>query len=166
MNLAIVNGPLFQYNKSTGIYHCLADRSTVGTTPGPRSRSYSMSTGVNWKTDGSSLGPTIAKSTAMINPHPSLASVFIDEKEDSIDNNAIGIRQLSKLTTYWNVPAGTRHAGSGVLSFGDGHSELWKWRKSCILTAINMNYGSTTIQSDDVDARRLAETVPDGSYGP
>lgn len=102
----------------------------------------------------------------MINPKPSLVSVFIDEKENSIDNNAIGIRQFSKLTTYWNLPAGTRHAGSGVLSFADGHSELWKWRKSYILTAISLDYGTTTINSDDVDARRLAETVPEGSYGP
>ena len=165
-NLAIINGTLYDYNKSTAIYHCPADKSTVGTSQAPRSRSYAMSTGVNWKTDGSSSSPTVSKTTAMNNPQPSLASVFIDEKEDSIDNNAIGIRQLSKLTTYWNVPAGTRHAGSGVLSFADGHSEAWKWRKGYILTAMGSAYGATTIPSDDADARRLAETVPDGTYGP
>ncbi|MEY4387447.1 MAG: hypothetical protein RLY20_2730 [Verrucomicrobiota bacterium] len=126
-----------------------------------------MSTGVNWTTDGQPVHSSIpTKSTAMINPSPTKASVFIDEKEDSIDNNAIGIRQLSKLTTYWNVPAGSRHAGSGVLSFGDGHSEVWRWKKAYILTAKSLSYGMTSIPADDSDARRLAETVPDGTYGP
>jgi hypothetical protein len=125
-----------------------------------------MSTGVNSKTDGSSASPAVTKSTGMIAPPPSLASVFMDEKEDSIDYNALGIRQPSKLTTYWNVPAGERHTGSGVLAFGDCHSEVWKWRRGNILTAKNLSHGSTTIQADDLDARRLATTVPDGDYGP
>jgi prepilin-type N-terminal cleavage/methylation domain-containing protein/prepilin-type processing-associated H-X9-DG protein len=166
-NLAIINGALFDYNTSTAIYHCPADQSTVGGSGVRRSRSYSMSTGVNWTTDGQTINPAIpTKSTAILTPGPSLASVFLDEKEESIDNNAIGIRQISRLSTYWNVPAGTRHAGSGVLSFADGHSEVWRWRKSYILRAISLNYGSTSIASDDSDARRLAETVPDGNYGP
>ncbi len=165
-NLAILNGELYQYNQSAAIYHCPADKSTVGASGVIRSRSYSMSTGVNWTTDGQPVNPAVpTKSTAMINPSPTKASVFIDEKEESIDNNAIGIRQLSRLTTYWNVPAGSRHAGSGVISFGDGHSEIWKWRNSYILKAVSLSYGSTPIPANDSDARRLAETVPDGNYG-
>ena len=161
-NLAIIYGKLFDYNKSTAIYHCPADKSTVGAgTKVLRSRSYAMSTGINWKTAGQAGNPTVAKSTAMLNPGPTKASVFIDEQEDSIDNNAIGIRSLSELSAgYWNIPAGTRHLATGVLSFGDGHAEAWKWRKGYILTAKGVREGQSPIQADDVDARRLAETVP------
>jgi prepilin-type N-terminal cleavage/methylation domain-containing protein/prepilin-type processing-associated H-X9-DG protein len=166
-NAAIVTGTLYEYNTSAAIYHCPADKSTVGAGGGVRSRSYSMSTGVNWTTDGQPVNSAIpTKTTAINRPGASQASVFIDEMEDSIDNNAIGIRQLSKLTTYWNIPAGSRHAGSGVLSFADGHSEVWRWNKSYIITAKSLSYGTTSIPSDDADARRLAETVPDGTYGP
>ena len=161
-NLAIIYGKLFDYNKSTAIYHCPADKSTVGAaTKDSRSRSCAMSTGINWKTAGQAGNPAVARSTAMIHPGPAKASVFIDEQEDSIDNNAIGIRAINILSAgYWNIPAGTRHAGSGVLSFGDGHVEVWKWRKSYILAAKGVRDGSSPIQADDVDARRLAETVP------
>ena len=167
-NLAIINGALYDFNKSTAIYRCPADQSTVtGSVGALRTRSYSMSTGVNWTTDGQAVPSGIpTKTTAMNNPSPVLASVFIDEQEDSIDNNAIGIRQKSKLTTYWNVPAAKRHSGSGVISFGDGHSEVWRWKKPYIVTAKSLSYGTTTIPADDSDAQRLAETVPDGTYGP
>ena len=91
-NLALVYGKLFEYNKSTAIYHCPADKSTVGAfTKTIRSRSYSMSTGVNWVNEPASGLPLVNKSTAMLNPNASKASVFLDEKEESIDNNAIGI---------------------------------------------------------------------------
>ena len=161
-NLAIIHGKLYDYNKSAAIYHCPADKSTVGAgTKVLRSRSYAMSTGINWKTAGASEEATVAKSTAMRNPGPTKASVFIDEQEDSIDNNAIGIRSLSELSAgYWNIPAGTRHLATGVLSFGDGHAEAWKWRKAYILTAQGVRVGQSPILADDVDARRLAETVP------
>jgi len=164
-NLAVINGRLFEYNRSTAIYVCPADRSTAGVfTKVPRSRSYSMSTGVNWaneQPDGSpDFPPPVSRESAMVNPSPTKASVFLDEKESSIDNNAIGIRPLSSINagdlTYWNVPAGTRHQNGCVLSFGDGHAEFWKWRDSYILTKNPFEATAST----DRDLRRLAETVP------
>jgi len=76
-------------------------------------------------------------------------------------NDAIGIRSLSELAAgYWNTPAGTRHLATGVRSFGDGHAEAWKWRKGYILAGKGVREGQSPIQADDIDARRLAETVP------
>ena len=156
-NLSIIYGKLFDYNKSTAIYRCPADRSTVATTKTPRSRSYSMSTGVNWMNEGSAGAATVAKESEMQNPGPSKASVFLDEKEDSIDNNAIGIWPLSTgQTGYWNVPAGIRHQNGCVIAFGDGHAEFWKWRDPYVLTATQFQATPT----GDKDYRRLAETVP------
>ena len=160
-NLALVYGKLFEYNRSVAIYHCPSDRSTAGVfTKVLRSRSYSMTTGVNWaneQPDGSpdSL-PAVAKTSAMLNPSPTKASVFLDEEESSIDNNAIGIWPLSSGSQgFWNVPAGVRHQNGCVISFGDGHAEFWKWRGGNVLKAV-----AFSSYPNDPDWRRLAETVP------
>jgi len=157
-NHSITYGKLFDYNKSTGIYRCPGDRSTVVSTGGPRCRSYSMSTGLNWIDEGGGGTPAIAKESAIVNPGSSKASVFLDEKEDSIDNNALGIWPPSfGQFGYWNVPASTRHQGGCVISFADGHSEFWKWLDSYVATAKQFDQTSST----DRDYKRLSETVPD-----
>ncbi|MEY4386351.1 MAG: hypothetical protein RLY20_1634 [Verrucomicrobiota bacterium] len=160
-NLALVYGKLFEYNRSVAIYHCPADKSTVGAfTKTIRSRSYSMSTGVNWaneQADGSpDYPPAVSKSSSMVNPSPTKASVFLDEEEGSIDNNAIGIWPVSSGSQgFWNVPAGVRHQNGCVVSFGDGHAEYWKWRGGNILKAVPFSS-----YPNDPDWRRLSETVP------
>jgi len=165
-NHAIRFGKLFDYNQSVAIYKCPADRSLINSAfnKTPRTRSYAMSTGVNWANEQANglpdFAPRVSKSSAMTDPSPSKAAVFLDEQEDSIDNNAIGVRSLAQIPsnpTYWNVPAGTRHQNGCVLSFGDGHAENWKWRDSYILTAKPF---TTPIVAGDRDARRLGETVP------
>jgi prepilin-type N-terminal cleavage/methylation domain-containing protein/prepilin-type processing-associated H-X9-DG protein len=161
-NHAIRFGKLFDYNQSVAIYKCPADRSLINSAFNrvPRSRSYAMSTGVNWVNEDASGNPsgtpTVAKSSAMVNPNPSKASVFLDEKEESIDNNALGIwPQNFGSQGFWNVPASTRHQGGCVLSFGDGHVEFWKWRGANIANAATFSS-----YPNDPDWRRLSETVP------
>ena len=106
----------------------------------PRVRSYSISTGMNWinadcaNADGFNPNPANPRSpyktSQLLNPGASQASVFVDEHEFSIDNGAIGIAGLVSLTApslyCWNVPA-TRHSKGCNLSFGDGHVEHWRW---------------------------------------
>lgn len=156
-DFAIVYGTLYDYNKSTAIYRCPADRSTVTGTTLPRARSYAMSTGMNWideGTPGNPIGP--ARTGAIHDPAPSKASVFLDEKEDSIDNNALGIQwRNSGIYQWWNVPA-SRHDKGCTLSFADGHVEYWHWRDSYVVTA--GQFSSTT--ANDRDLQRLKETVP------
>jgi prepilin-type N-terminal cleavage/methylation domain-containing protein/prepilin-type processing-associated H-X9-DG protein len=156
-NFAIVYGTLYDYNKSTAIYRCPADHSTVTGTSQPRWRSYSMSTGMNWideGTPGNPIGPT--KTSAIVDPSPSKASVFLDEKEDSIDNNALGIQwRNSGIYQWWNVPA-SRHDKGCDLSFADGHVEYWHWRDPYVLNA--GQFSATT--PNDRDLQRLKETVP------
>lgn len=156
-SLAITRGKLWDYNKSVGIYRCPADRSTIVANKALRWRSYSMSTGVNWMNEGSGTFPAVTKESAMINPSPSMASVFLDEEENSIDNNALGIYPRSSgQSGYWNVPAGTRHQKGCAISFGDSHVEYWKWRDNYVLTATQFSSSPAT----DRDYQRLAETVP------
>lgn len=161
-DLALRYGKLFPYNESVRIYKCPADRSVINSAfvKGERSRSYSMSTGVNWVNEDAAGNPggttTPAKTSALVKPAPSLASVFLDEKEDSIDNNALGIYPVSSgAQGFWNVPASERHQKGCVLSFGDGHAELWRWRGANIHTAVQFSS-----YPNDPDWKRLAETVP------
>ncbi|MCX8089375.1 MAG: prepilin-type N-terminal cleavage/methylation domain-containing protein [Verrucomicrobiae bacterium] len=156
-NWAIVYGPLFDYNKSVAIYRCPADRSFVDGTTILRWRSYSMSTGINWLdegTPGNPIGPT--RTSGIVDPAPSQASVFLDEKEDSIDNNAIGIEwRNSGVYRWWNVPA-SRHDRGCVLSFADGHAEYWRWRDPYVVNAAQFS----TTPATDRDLERLRQTVP------
>ncbi|MFN3408968.1 MAG: prepilin-type N-terminal cleavage/methylation domain-containing protein [Limisphaerales bacterium] len=161
-NHAIRFGKLFPYNESVAIYKCPADRSVVmaGLNRPPRSRSYAMSTGVNWANETAAgvpdAVPRVNKTSAMTDPSPSQASVFLDEKEESIDNNALGIWPRSFGSQgFWNVPASTRHQGGAAISFGDGHVEFWRWRGPNIANA--MPFSS---YPNDPDWRRLSETVP------
>jgi prepilin-type processing-associated H-X9-DG protein len=116
-----------------------------------------MSIGMNWIDEGVSgtpVGPT--RTSTIIDPGPTKASVFLDEKEDSIDNNALGIQwRNSGVYQWWNVPA-SRHDKGCVLSFADGHVEYWRWRDRYVLTASQFSSTPAT----DRDLQRLKETVP------
>ena len=164
-------GKLWTYNSSLGIYKCPADRTRLlMMPPTPRVRSYSISSAMNWINSGAtcaeSLQPTIAiwKFSQIINPDPSRASVFWDEKssdiaeQNSIDNGTIGIWPVTVGSGYWNVP-GIQHSYGCVMSFADGHTEAWHWREGYLRTAIRFQNTPTT----DRDARRVQETVP-GAY--
>jgi prepilin-type N-terminal cleavage/methylation domain-containing protein/prepilin-type processing-associated H-X9-DG protein len=176
-NWAIVFGVLYQYNGNPGIYHCPSDRSHVnGNAAVLRTRSLSMSTGMNW-VDSSNANPTngsFVRLTQIFNPSPSLASVFLDEAANSIDNNAIGIYSgtptdpTGGTVGYWNLPA-SRHANGCVIAFADGHAEYWKWRSHWIVDdnavpdtysgSIGPGWGSPSDPTDQ-DLKRLKRTVP------
>ncbi len=136
----IINGLLFQYNRSLGIYHCPADKSTLQTPDGQkltqlRWRSYNMSQSVNGFPEFNSwLNSTIPewKSFAGIrSPAPSRLFVFIDEHEDAILDAQFGNpprgSPLFDQNVWWDLPA-NRHNQGANLSFADGHVEHWKWK--------------------------------------
>ena len=126
-----------------------------------------MSTAMNWTNSGASCpdglqpGIKIQKANQIIDPGPSKASVFWDEKasddsnQNSIDNGTLGIYPLRDTTGYWNVPS-SRHNNGCVLSFADGHGESWRWLDKYIAGAVRFQ----TTPSTDRDARRIQETVP------
>ncbi|MDB6108859.1 MAG: hypothetical protein JWR69_609 [Pedosphaera sp.] len=167
-NSALQKGALWQYNKSAGIYHCPADRSTILNKPDLRVRSYAMSTTMNCVNSGNNCdlpenSAPIYKMGQILNPGISGASVFVDEREDSIDNGAFGIYSLNpdnKVRGYWNVPA-TRHSKGCNISFADSHAEHWKWLDNYVFEPdiTKVKFGANANDSDR-DARRLEGTVP------
>jgi len=133
-------GVLFPYNRSTAIYHCPADKSTVETATGDattrlRNRSYNMSQSVNGYPEFKdpyglvSLLPAWKKFSIIVNPPPSRLFVFIDEHPDTLLDaqfgNPVGMPYYSQI--WFDMPA-DRHNQAGNLSFADGHAERWRWR--------------------------------------
>ncbi len=164
-------GCLYPYNKSIGIYHCPADRSKVRGKPNlTRFRSVSMGTGLAHYNPEKIPRP-IYRQDQILDPAPSLASVFLDEDPWSIQNGALGIEPRGTgIAQFWNLPA-SRHNRGGVLSFADGHAELWKWVGPRIFEAsreIEKNYkaspdsysAAAATTAADRDLIRLQATVP------
>jgi prepilin-type N-terminal cleavage/methylation domain-containing protein/prepilin-type processing-associated H-X9-DG protein len=151
----IVNGLLFQYNTSVGIYHCPADLSTLQTPDGqplsqPRWRSYNMSQSINGYPDYVPPGapwwlmeywtnlPCWRKFTQIRHPAPGDLFVFIDENENTIYDGQFGNPLNPPIPDYtpdqwWDMPA-NRHNQGANLSFADGHVEHWKWKMPMIYT--------------------------------
>ena len=135
------------YLKIPNLFKCPADLSTAQIQGHvmPRVRSYSMNNFVG--------APSRSNSTdanAISNPQgsskyppyqtltsiriPSLTFVFLDERPDSINDGAF-FTAVDNPGFLEDVPA-SYHAGSGGLSFADGHSEIHKWNASWILQPI------------------------------
>jgi prepilin-type N-terminal cleavage/methylation domain-containing protein/prepilin-type processing-associated H-X9-DG protein len=117
-------GTLWPYLTSAGVYRCPSDKSTTAGTP--RVRSYS----INGWMGGTPLPKqdnyrVFRRETDIIAPPPSQAAVFIDEHENSINEGWFAIDMLGR--GFFDAPA-SRHDGSFVLSFADGHVEAWKLR--------------------------------------
>ena len=166
----IVKGVLFNYNTSVAIYRCPADRSKVTRFPNLlRTRSYAMGTGLA-HLNPSLIPNPVYREAEITDPPPSRASVFLCEDEWSIQNGALGILPPDIASHYWwNLPA-SRHNRGGVLSFADGHAELWRWVDPNIVAASDTikrsylaNPGSYSVQvpstPSDRDLRRVRDTV-------
>jgi len=129
----IERGVLFSYNRSVKIYKCPADRSTVRDEGKiPRVRSVSMSAYMN--DDPNPEDRTRwHRLSAIVDPPPSKAFVFIDEHQGSIENARFVATQPGQW--WWVDHPATRHRRGGVLSFADGHTELWRWMEATTLSA-------------------------------
>ncbi len=131
----IESGLLFGYNRSTALYHCPADVSTVVSLSGTRlsqlrNRSYNLSQSVNGD-------PTVWLATHIPNfkrvsevngPNPSQCLVFIDENEDTMLDTHFGMPTANYGNTnqWWDMPS-HRHGQGANLSFADGRAEHWRW---------------------------------------
>ncbi len=129
----IENGVLFQYNRSTAIYHCPADRSTVMTLSGERlpklrSRSYNMSESVNGAPTDLVRSPAFEKFSQITQPPTAELFVFVDVHEDGIWDSLFGIPWPGSPypDQWWDLPA-NRHNQGCNFSFADGHVENWRW---------------------------------------
>ena len=159
INHDLTPGILWPYcGKSAGIFKCPADQSTVlnpARQTVPRVRSMSL---INWVGGrGSGGGQLMAMSWSqtsfgnssgeariyrkmgdMRDPGPTRTGVFLDEREDSINDGMFVIAMEGAATIPGGAPTpasygivdypAAYHGGAGGFSFADGHAELRRWR--------------------------------------
>lgn len=129
--------PLAPYlGRQASVFRCPSDPSlSYGTNGLPRVRSYSMNPYLGEGADNN-WGPgcrTFTKLSELVRPTPSQAFVFIEEREESINDAKFFVSmsgyqprdpsryQLVDFPADW-------HTRSAHLSFADGHLERWHWR--------------------------------------
>ncbi len=150
VSLDIANSLLWPYcGKTAALWKCPADRSTVrvGTVTYPRVRSIAMNAWFN-STDVSSFGSgfKIFKSSAdLTDPGPSQTWLFLDEREDSINDGemVVGMAGNPAKPQAWKIvdyPA-SYHGGAGGWSFADGHSEIKKWKDARTMPVLRKGQG-------------------------
>jgi len=123
-------GALGPYSKSPGIYRCLASRVVAreGTGTYPVVRTVSMSVWMGFRSLPWNNGYKAFRKKSLITGMPvSDALVFVDERDDSIDDGEFAIDMEANQIV--NFPAGY-HGGSGGVTFADGHAEIHRWRSS------------------------------------
>jgi prepilin-type processing-associated H-X9-DG protein len=160
----LMEGKLWDYEKSFGIYACPADNNAMISMGGvnsyghQRARSYSMScqmNGVLWEDPtgpwiegehatgppnsaiGAPYGPMSQNTrlSAIKNPGPADQFVFIEEGT-SLDDGFFGIHVG---TLSWQNWPGIRHSWGCNLSFADGHVQYWNYHASLLTESLNMS---------------------------
>jgi len=121
---------------SAAIWKCPADKSSVVVSgeSRPRVRSLAMNAWFD-STDVESFGSGFRmykKISDVYNPGPAMTWVFLDEREDSINDGemVVGMTGYPDKPQQWKIvdyPAGY-HGSAGGLAFVDGHSEIKTWR--------------------------------------
>ena len=157
----IRNGVLFKYNESVDIYLCPSDYSTVQDKGKiRRTRSVAMNMHMNHIPDPRDRS-CWHKYSEIVNPAPSNAFVFIDEHEGSIDNARFTVTQRHQW--QWIDFPSTRHDNGCVLSFADGHAELWKWVEPRTIQLSQMKgwiQGQLGVQGKARDLSRIYDAIP------
>jgi prepilin-type processing-associated H-X9-DG protein len=133
-NVTYLTGSLlWPYVNELSAFKCPADRSTSlgGTAGQPRTRSYSMNHAFRTHASEHWSAPPwriYRKASDMVKPAPARLWVFLDEHPDSINDAAFAV-QMDKQgdEAVWNDMPSSYHNGTGMVSFGDGHTENHKW---------------------------------------
>ena len=141
--LLTASSPLAPYlGRSAAVFKCPVDTSlSLGRKGLPRVRSVSMNGYLGDKFNGRSAPDSGAysagywqfkKLSEIVTPSPSQEFVFIDEREDSINDGVLQIDmggfdpQRPSIYTIVDYPADWHDRGVN-LSFVDGHTESWRW---------------------------------------
>ena len=138
-NIATIMSPeglLWPYSKSLALYRCPADLNTIDINgvSYPLVRSVSMNQRMNggeYRSAPLSEFNNPDKLSAINNPGPATAFVFIDERADSINDGffVIDMVDTGPQAQIGNTPA-DYHNGCSSVSFADGHVESHKWLDS------------------------------------
>ncbi len=157
-------GSIGTYVKNAALYRCPADKSTVtiGQEVLPRVRSISMNGymgGAPGENRPDKPFREFLNFADLTDPGPSQAWVFIDEREDSINDGFVVVDAAARYAII-DYPA-NYHNGAGGLAFADGHAEYHKWLEPTTTPVLQpgqpLEGGSKPTSPDDRD---MAWLVP------
>ena len=121
------------YDVPARVYRCPADRSlvSIGGALHPRVRSMSMNCWMNYIGSlpiGQDRYRVFRRTAELIDPPPQRAWVFMDEREDSINDGLFqtDLKGRGKLAKIVDYPASYHNRAAG-LSFADGHVQIKRW---------------------------------------
>lgn len=149
---------LGSYIRTPAAFKCPSDHSTalIYGKKLDRVRSISMNNFMGnpaqSRNDGSQSAYQTYKKISSI-PSPTMAFVFLDEREDSI-NDGTFFTSADAPNTIIDVPA-SYHSGAAGFSFADGHSEIHKWNSAKLKVPIqatpinNMSVGGDAAAQGD-----------------
>jgi prepilin-type N-terminal cleavage/methylation domain-containing protein/prepilin-type processing-associated H-X9-DG protein len=126
---------LGNYVASAKVYRCPASRVTAmeGAAYYPLARTLSMSGWMGYNSTILNQGYQLfRKTTALAQLSASDALVFVEERDDSIDDGYFAIDMVASQLV--NFPSAF-HGGAGAVTFADGHSEIHRWRSPEVLAA-------------------------------
>jgi len=149
-------GVLGPYATSADVYRCKASKVTAleGGVRYPVVRTVSASVWMGYRTLPWNDGyRSFRKAGDILGFSVSEALVFVDERDDSIDDGEFALDMVQNQIP--NVPAGY-HAGSGGVTFADGHAEIHRWRSPEVLRSQQMGTQSKKwefmpVKADNVD---------------
>jgi prepilin-type N-terminal cleavage/methylation domain-containing protein/prepilin-type processing-associated H-X9-DG protein len=131
------------YTSNPKVYLCAASRATAkqGIKILPIVRTVSMSYWMGYTNYPAQPNYANFRKTTQIGGPvgPSSALVFVDERDDSIDDGEFKIDMAT--VDIANVP-GSYHNNAGGVTFADGHTELHRWQTPQVL---DRSYGSGPI---------------------
>jgi prepilin-type N-terminal cleavage/methylation domain-containing protein len=142
------------WNGSLGIWRCPGDRSTSKSAGKnyPRVRSISMNCYMNNDDWLDAPFRVFKRMSDIVRPPPCRTWVFIDEREDSINNGMFALQDhdidplIPGNAEFWNWPA-SYHDRAGSLSFADGHCEIKRWRDPRTMPPLGSVGGGSSTQS-------------------
>jgi prepilin-type processing-associated H-X9-DG protein len=117
--------------KSADLFRCKSSRLLVieSGQPYPLARTISMNGWMGYNSTPWKKQPFTCfhKTTDLTGLTPGAALVFVDERDDSVDEGYFCVDMVNN--SFDNVPSDF-HAGSGAITFADGHAELHRWQSA------------------------------------
>jgi len=138
------------------VYSCPASRLVVkeGNEYFPLARTVSMNGWMGYTNQPDNPGfISFRKTTSFIKLPATEAFVFMDERDDGVDDGFFGLDMVDNYIR--NFPSDF-HGGVGAVTFADGHAELHRWR-SAEVQRRQQSGPATTVYSVDM----VAEDNPD-----
>ncbi|MCX6895172.1 MAG: type II secretion system protein [Verrucomicrobia bacterium] len=135
---------LGRYTENARIYSCAASRLTARVFDGqyPLARTVSMNGWMGYTNQPDNVGfQSFRRTTDFRKLSPSAAFVFIDERDDSVDDGFFGLDMVNNFIR--NLPA-IFHGGACPVTFADGHVENHRWRSPGL--QIPQQFGPATRQ--------------------